>query len=183
MIYEFHKLGWEVVLQMMVSLFGASPIKYCHYLNCVSVISSSVTSWAEMPKVLIPSDQILNIFALWTFEAVTLWLYVLLNEQYLISLYYKQKERRNKHLESRKVLLWSHLSTGGELITFSFILTPVDQPDCSSDPELTSGFDIFCSVMLTADWSWRGNGHYFMNVMLDREPEPASLQSAEVDPI
>ena len=47
-------------------------------------------------------------------------------------------------------------------------LHPVDQPDCSSDPERTSRF---CS----ADWSWRGNGLYFMNVMLqrgDREPEP-----------
>ena len=52
----------------------------------------------------------------------------------------------------------------------------------SSDPELTSTVGWFCSVMLTADWNWRGNGLYFMNVTLqrgDREPEPESLLSAD----
>ena len=43
------------------------------------------------------------------------------------------------------------------------ILTPVDQPDCSTDPDLTSTVGWFCSVLLTADWSWRGNG------LMDRE--------------
>ena len=28
---------------------------------------------------------------------------------------------------------------------------------CSSDLEVTSTVGCFCSVMLTADWSWRGN--------------------------
>ena len=42
------------------------------------------------------------------------------------------------------------------------------------------------SVLLAADWSWRGTGLYFMNVTLQRgdrepepEPEPGSLLSAD----
>ena len=65
-----------------------------------------------------------------------------------------------------------------------FLLTPADQPDCSSYLEVTSIIGCFCSVLSTADWSWRGNVLYFMNVTLQRgerepEPEPESLLSAE----
>ena len=42
--------------------------------------------------------------------------------------------------------------------------------------------------MLTAEWSWKGNVLYFMNVTLQRgerepepEPEPESLLSAEIE--
>ena len=51
---------------------------------------------------------------------------------------------------------------------------------------VTSIVRCLCSVMLTVDWSWRGNVLYFMNVMKQRgdgkkvEREPESLLSATV---
>ena len=47
-----------------------------------------------------------------------------------------------------------------------FLFSPVDQPDCSSDPELTSIVRCFCSELSTADWSWRGNELFECNVTL-----------------
>ena len=41
-----------------------------------------------------------------------------------------------------------------------FLFTPVYQPDCSSDPEVTSIVGCFCCAMLTFDGSWRGNVLY-----------------------
>ena len=44
---------------------------------------------------------------------------------------------------------------------------------------VTSVVGWLCSVIFTADWSWSGNVHYLMNIMLQRgEREPESLQSS-----
>ena len=62
----------------------------------------------------------------------------------------------NKHPEPHQILLWSGAVNQQEESFFGFIFTPIYQPDCSRDQRrwpLTSGI----AIMLTADWSWRGN--------------------------
>ena len=69
-----------------------------------------------------------------------------------------QTSWRNTHLESHQVLFWSDGSRT------QIIFTPVDQPDCSSDPDLTSRF---CSA------------DCWLELEGKPEPEPESLLSAE----
>ena len=97
---------------------------------------------------------------------------------YLVEIFVSEYNTEEEEENSWSLLRFCSDPTGAELRD-DFIFTPVDQPDCSSDPDRTSRF---CS----ADWSWRGTGLYFMNVTLQRgdresepEPEPESLLSAD----
>ena len=64
---------------------------------------------------------------------------------------------------------------------FGIIFTPVYRPDCGSDPRSWPlFFGYFCTVMLTVDWSWRGNVLDFVSLALQKREErkPECLVSA-----
>ena len=80
---------------------------------------------------------------------------------------------RNQHLDSSQILLWSRAfyRSEGSSETFQrlglksrFIFTPIYQSDHNSDLQRWPQF----MMMLTADWSKKGNVLYFMNDKLQK---------------
>ena len=61
-----------------------------------------------------------------------------------------------------------------------FIFTPVYQTDCSDQWRRSLFLKCLCSVMLTADWSWRGKVLLFMKFRWEKKRERSSVVSTEL---